>query len=175
VPARRARVGQSPPQLDRPCRGEACQKFAESVALLRRGGALLNLAVCRATEGRYAAAFRLLEEAREFAVKDGRPDRVALADGQIDQVRSHLSWLTVRPVPGAAPPDLAIGCDGEELASATWGSPVAVDPGPHTIVASATDRAPFRVTVVLGPAGDTQTVKVPVLAEVPAPLLESTW
>jgi hypothetical protein len=146
---------------------EACEKFAESVALLRRGGALLNLAVCRVMEGRNATALPLLEEAREFALKDERADRVALAEARIQEVRSRLSWLTVLPPPGAAPPDLTIQCDGEDMVGMTWGTPGAVDPGPHTVVAAALGRVPFRATVVIGSAGDRQTVQVPALAEVP--------
>jgi hypothetical protein len=139
---------------------EACRSFAASVALLRRGGALLNLAVCREMEGRNATALLLLEQARDLALKDGRVDRVALAEDHIHDLRSRLSWLTVRPAPGPAPPGLAIECDGEKVAGATWGAPRAVDPGMHTVVATAPGHLLFRATVVVGPAGDQQTVEV---------------
>ena len=50
--------------MDQGRTAEACEKFAESLALERRGGVLLNLAVCREEQGRYATALGLLHEAR---------------------------------------------------------------------------------------------------------------
>ena len=149
---------------------EACAKFEESVALVRRGGALLNLAVCRETEGRNATALRLFEEARALALADGRADRVELADEKIKDVRSRLSWLTVELPPGVLPLELAIRCDGERMTEATWGAPTAVDPGPHTVVATAPGRVSFRAVTVVGDTGDRQTVQVPALAVDPSTL-----
>src|SRR6185437_420987 len=69
---------------------EACEKFTASLALERRGGVLLNLAVCREKQGRYATALTLFHEARERASKDGRPDRVALAEEHIATVEKRV-------------------------------------------------------------------------------------
>ncbi len=140
---------------------EACRKFAESLALERRGGTLLNLGVCWEKQGRYATALRLLHEARTRALKDGRPERVALADERLRQVEGRVSWLTVRVAPAAAAPDLTLACDGEDLPRESWGTLRAVDPGPHTIVAAAAGRARFEVTIQVGPAGDAQIVEIP--------------
>jgi hypothetical protein len=142
---------------------EACQKFSDSLALERRGGTLLNLAVCREAEGRYATALGFFEEAREVALKEGRAGRVALADHHLALVRSKLSWLTVRLGQEATVPSLAIVCDNEEIPAEAWGKPRAVDAGQHTIIASAPGRLPFRITIVAGPAGDNQTVEIPAL------------
>jgi hypothetical protein len=145
---------------------EACQKFAESLALARRGGTLLNLAVCREKEGRYTAALPLLREARERALKDGRADRAALAEDHLEGVERRLSWLTVRLAPGAAVPGLVVRRDGEELPGESLGAREAVDPGPHTVTAAAPGRARFEATVTVGTAGDAQVVEIP--GEAPA-------
>jgi hypothetical protein len=139
---------------------DACEKFARSVTLVRRGGALLNLAVCKEAEGHYAVAFRYLVEARDIAGKDGRADRVALADAHIANTRTHLSWVTVRPAAGVATQGLSIGFDGEMLSEPSWGTPVPVDPGTHSVTATAPGRAPFEETVVVGPPGDVRAIEV---------------
>ena len=56
---------------------EACERLAESYALAPRGGTLLNLAICRETQGWYATAMRLLVQARDAAATGKRADRVA--------------------------------------------------------------------------------------------------
>ncbi|HEY3818494.1 MAG TPA: hypothetical protein VGL81_15075 [Polyangiaceae bacterium] len=144
---------------------EACQKFADSASLLRRGGTLLNLAVCRETEGRSAVAFRLFVEAGEVALKEDRADRVKLAEDHLQALRSRVSWLTLRPGPGPVPRDLAMTCDEESVTGGAWGMPRAVDPGVHVIRAAAPGRVPFQIAVVVGPPGDHRTVEIPALAE----------
>ena len=116
---------------------EACEKLAESLALERRGGTLLNLAVCREKQGRFATALRLFHEAREHAAKDGNAERVALADERIKAVQGLVSWLTVRVAEGADAPDLVVLVDGEALPRESWGKLRAVDPGVHAIKATA--------------------------------------
>ncbi len=149
--------------------GEACRKFAESLALERRGGTLLNLGVCWEKEGHYASALRVLHEARVRALKDGHADRAELADASLQRVEGKLSWLTVRLAPHAAAPDLTIQCDGEDLPSSSWGTLRAVDPGQHTVLAAAAGRPRFEVTVQVGPAGDTQVVEIPAAPAPPPP------
>lgn len=143
---------------------EACQKFAESLALAHRGGTLLNLAVCREKEGRYATALRLFQQAREIALKAGGTEREQLARAHIEKIRTRLSWLTVRVVPGAELPDLVVQRDGEDLPRDRWNNVEAVDPGGHTVVATAPGHVRFDVTVVVGDAGDKQVVEIPALA-----------
>ena len=144
---------------------DACEKFAESLALERRGGTLLNLAVCRDKEGRRATALRLLYEARERATRDRRPERIALADELIAKVLPQLSWLEVRLASGDAPPDLVVQRDGEDLPRGRWGALEAVDPGPHTVTAMVPGRAHFEATVIVGEAGDTQLIEIPAPSE----------
>lgn len=154
--------------MDQGRTAEACEKFAESLALEQRGGVLLNLAVCREMQGRYATALRLLHEAREWAAKDGRADRVALAEDHLATVRKKVSWLTVRVLGGADAPALEVRCDDEPLPREGWGTLRAVDPGPHTVSATAPGRPRFEATVLVGEGGDSRTVEIPAPSAAPA-------
>lgn len=144
---------------------EACQRFAESLALVRRGGTLLNLAVCREKQGLYATAVRLFQEAGDMANKDGRAKRAEFAAERVKSIESMLSWITVRFAQGAQVPGLAIQRDGDTLPTERWGSRQAVDPGAHTIVATAPGHLRFEVTVTVAPVADNLVVEIPVLAE----------
>jgi tetratricopeptide (TPR) repeat protein len=147
---------------------EACEKFAESQVLAPRGGTELNLAVCREKQGRYATALRLFHEARERAAKDGRSERIALAEARIQALQGMVSWLTVRLAPGADAPDLDVQCDGEALPRESWGKLRAVDPGPHRVTAVAAGRPRFEETVQIREARDAQVVEIPAAPEPPA-------
>jgi hypothetical protein len=146
----------------------ACQKLSESLAIRRRGGTLLNLAVCRAAQGRYATAMGLFGEASELAQTDGRIDRQRFALAQMEEARAKLSWLTVTPAPHAAAAGLRIECDGRELPPADWGTPRPIDPGRHAVTASLPGAQGFESTVVVGGPGDRQSVEVPPLVLQPA-------
>ena len=141
----------------------ACQKFEQSLALLRRGGTLLNLAVCREKEGRQATAMRLFQEALTAAIADKRPDREQLARERLAEVRAQVSWITIKLDAGAAAPGLEIRCDEQPVPDASWGSPLAFDAGAHKVVASAPGRAPLEIAVTLTTPGEQRTVAVPPL------------
>lgn len=147
---------------------EACQKFAESLSLQRRGGTLLNLAVCREKEFRFGVAYRLFEEAREVAQTDGHPERATLAGEHMEKLKPRLSWLTVRLAAPAAPAQFTIQADGEDLPPARWGTAIAMDPGSHSIVAQSPGRTRFSTIVEIGPAGTLQLVEIPDLPKEPA-------
>jgi len=146
---------------------EACQKFEASLALARRGGTLLNLAVCREEEGRTASALTLFQQARERAQEDQRQDRIKLVDEHVERLRPRLSWLTITPAPGIAPAGLTIRCDDSTLPPENWGAPQAMDPGEHVITASARGRIPITVKVQVQAHADHQSIALPELPLVP--------
>ncbi len=152
----------------------ACLKLEQSLALLRRGGTLLNLAVCRETEGRYATALRLFQAALDMAITDKRADREKLARERIPVVREKLSWIEVKLDEGADVPDLVITCDGEPVPRGSWGAPMSFDTGDHRVVVSAARRAPIELSVKLSAPGERQTVRVPVLSPIEPPAPSAT-
>lgn len=113
----------------------ACPKFAESQRLDPSAATLLNLASCYEKSGHTASGWVTYREAASAADAAGRADYVATAQRHAEAIASKLGRLTVKveqPVAG-----LQIARDGAPLAPATWGEPIPIDAGSHTLEASA--------------------------------------
>jgi hypothetical protein len=72
--------------------------------------------------------------------------------------------MTIAVAPNAQSAGFEVRRDGVEIGSAEWGLPLPVDPGPHSVAATAPGRRPWSVTVDLPATGDTVRVAVPPLA-----------
>ncbi len=57
--------------------------------------------------------------------------------------------------------------DGEEVGKAVLGTPIALDPGPHVIEATAPGYQVWQTTITLGKESDAQTVNIPALTVAP--------
>jgi len=147
---------------------EACEDFAESNRIdPATGGTLLNLAVCHERLGRIATAVAEFEQARALARHYARPDREQLAEQHVALLRARISTLSLsvhEPTEGEK-----LVLDGVTLARVAWTS-LPIDPGDHTVSASAPGKLPWRTTVSIGAEHDSRTVEVPALADAPAPL-----
>lgn len=140
---------------------EACPKFAESQRLDPGVGTLLGLGDCYERTGRLASAWATFREASALARKAGDSKRDALAQQRYTRLEPTLPKLvvSVKATPGA---DVTV-TDGErELTRAMWGSPIPVDPGEHTIVASALGHEAWTARVQVDKS-ETKTVEVPPL------------
>ena len=77
--------------------------------------------------------------------------------------------------PDAKLPGLELKLDGQALVEGAWGTAVPVDPGDHTLVASAPGHKTWQTTVSVSATHDDKTVDVPRLESdtkavaVPAP------
>jgi hypothetical protein len=145
----------------------ACPKFRASYALEARLGTLLNLANCYEKNGQLASAWARFVEARTLAARAGQAEREQFASEHAAALEPKLSRLTVavaRPAPG-----LVVKRDGVPIDPGSYGTAVAVDPGPHTIDAEAPGRKPFSMKVDVASNADRRTVEVPGLAEAPRP------
>lgn len=130
---------------------EACAKLAESDRLVPALGTLLNLALCFDKQGKTASAWSAFASASSRAARTSQPARARFAQGQADRLEKTLSRVSVQvPAPVAG---LVVRFDGKELGSGAWGSPVPVDPGVHTVEASAPQRKAWsqKITVEQGP------------------------
>lgn len=114
---------------------EACPKLKESQRLDPGGGTLLNLASCHAGEGKTATALDEYHEALTVATRDGRKDREQIARTRITELEREVPRVTVL-VPHAVP-GIEVKLDTTTLVQAAWGVSTPVDPGPHTVGASA--------------------------------------
>ncbi len=142
---------------------DACPKLVESQRLDPGGGTLLNIAVCHAAEGRLATALEDYARALEVALRDKRRDRAQLARAGIAKLAKEVPHVTIAPPPEPRPNGFELRLDDAPFPSAAWGTPIPLDPGPHTIVASAPDRSEWSATFELSPRDE----KVVTVADLP--------
>jgi serine/threonine-protein kinase len=145
--------------------GEACPKLAESQRLDPSAGTMLNLATCYEKNGQLASAWVTFKGAATAAQNANEPDRAKLARARVADLEPKLATLTIAVAPAADVPGLVVKRDGETVGRAGWGVPIPVDPGAHSVEASAPGRRPWQSqAVVEGPAAKA-SIDVPTLVE----------
>lgn len=150
----------------------ACKKFEESARLDPMAGTLMNLAECRANQGKTATASGWYHKAIILAENQGDKPLFDKATEHARDLDAELSYLKIqieRPLPG-----LEIRRDDIIVGPAQLNEALPIDPGEHEITASAPGYKAFTVSVHIGEVGDNKTVIVPVmeplLPPAPAPL-----
>ena len=149
----------------------ACAKLRASDRLEPAGGTALLLGICLEHQGNYASAWAALRRARALAVRDGRQDRVDVADDSLRLVEPKLSHLTVSVSDQARVPGLVVALDGVELDDAARDVAIPVDPGSHELRASAPGRKSYRASIEI--PGTDHVVIEPLVAE-PALVAQAT-
>ncbi len=144
----------------------ACPKLAESQALDPSGGTLLNLAVCHEKQGRLATAWSDFKEALSVARRDNRTDRFEVAREHLATLEPQVPLLTIQ-VAGATPEQQVL-LDGAAVRPAAWGTPIAVDPGPHRLESSAAGHAGWTSPLQMAVA-ERKVIVVPELTLATAP------
>jgi hypothetical protein len=153
---------------------EACPRLAESQRLDPGTGTLLNLATCYERNGQMASAWVTYKEAASAAQNVDQGERAQLARRKAAELEPKLSMLTI-VVPAAADrPDLQIRRDGQIIGRPGWGVPIPVDPGVHTVEATAAGRKPWQGQASVEGAAAQASVEPPPpigapAAESPAP------
>jgi hypothetical protein len=146
---------------------EACLKFAESQRFDPTLGTQLNLARCHEKEGKTATAWAEYQEVAVLARKQNQKERADTAADLASKLEATLSKLRIE-APGA-PPGLVITRDKTEVGRGSLGVAVAVDPGEHTVTATAPGYKPWSQVVVVGANAEEKTVTVPALEKEAAP------
>lgn len=146
---------------------EACPKFAESQRLDPATGTLLNLAACHEKQGKLATAWIEYSDALVAARRDGREDRVEYARARAAEIEPRLSRLTLVLAAGADEPELTIELDGASVGRAILGAATPVDPGTHTVRATAPGKKPWTGSVEIGAENDQKTLTIPALEPAP--------
>jgi serine/threonine-protein kinase len=125
---------------------EACPKFAESQRLDPGIGTMLWLADCYEKNGQTASAWAQFREAQaEAAKRKDRREKVA-AD-RAAQLANKLSTLVIGVAESAEVPGFEVKRDGTVVGKPLWGTKVPIDPGTHTISASAPGKKPWETKV----------------------------
>jgi hypothetical protein len=139
--------------------GEACPKFLASHKLAPAIGSVLNLADCYEKNGQLASAWARFHEAISLAQRLGRPDREKTAKDRADKLEPRLIRLTIY----SQDTGVEVKLDGNVLDNAVLGTPVPVDPGKHTIEASAKGKKSFSTALEVSERTKTPSVEIPEL------------
>ena len=141
----------------------ACAKFKESLAASSGLGTMLYLADCYEQRGLTASAWAQFRQAAALAAEKKDP-REKVARKRVEAVEPKLAYLTIRVKEKAL--GLAVVRDDATTSEASWGVPVPVDPGPHTIIAKATGKKTWKSDINVTPQAKLE-VMVPPLENAP--------
>ncbi|HET9956477.1 MAG TPA: tetratricopeptide repeat protein [Polyangiaceae bacterium] len=145
---------------------EACSKFEASQRLDPGVGTMLNLAECYEKTGRTASAWAEFREVISAAREADSREREELARRRADALETKLSRLTISLSTEATQiRGLEVRRDGTVLDSAEYGSAIPVDPGKHTIEATAPGRGKWFKALEIGADGAQEAVTIPSLPE----------
>jgi serine/threonine-protein kinase len=146
----------------------ACEKFEASLSKLTQLGVQIALATCYEKLGKTASAWGAFRIAAKAASK-AHDKRQRFAEDHATALEAKLSKIVITIAPANRVTGLKVKRDGSELTPAEFGSPVPVDPGEHTIDASAPGRVTWSTRASIPATPDIIDITVPALAEVPAP------
>ena len=139
---------------------EACPKFEQSNKLDPEIGGMLWLADCYERNGQTASAYRTYKDAQKMAIeRKDKHQRDKVAQKHITGLEPKLSKLTVL-APADKPAGLEVTRDGQKLDASDLGLAVPVDPGSHTIVATAPHFRKWEKSVAIGTDGSAENVTI---------------
>ena len=142
---------------------EACPKFEESERLDPGIGTQFNLADCYEHVGRTASAWSVFLEAASQAKLAGQGDREKASRDRADALAPRLVRLSIAVPPDSQIPGLEVRRDGTLVGTPMWGQGAPVDPGAHSVEASAPGRLAWKANVEVREEGKTVSLTVPVL------------
>lgn len=149
---------------------EACPRFGASYKLDPALGTLLNMATCYEMLGHIASAWGHYREVIVHASKTGDQARIDIARARIAAIEPRLPKLTIK-APKVSLATLIVTRDDAPLDIAVLGAAIFVDPGEHTVTASAPGYKPFSQTITIA---EGETKEVPIVLEAapdqPAPV-----
>lgn len=139
-----------------------CKKLEASQALDASTGTLLHLADCYERAGRTATAWARFREAAGRAAREGREDFEKIAKTRAAELEPKLAKLRIE-----APIGVRVSQDDVDIPPAALGSELPIDPGTHTLRASANGKQPWTQKITVEPARATR-VTIPALVDNPA-------
>ena len=150
----------------------AQQRYAEACAMFERAqasqvtiGVLLNLGDCYEKIGRLASARSKFEEA-EFASRAAGDSREGYARERAASLEGRTPRLSVEASSLGRLAGAELRLDGKQLPESQWATAIELDPGRHTLDATAPNKQAWSVTFHLEAS---TTVRVPFLHDAFAP------
>ncbi|MEP7120502.1 MAG: hypothetical protein ABJE95_06325 [Byssovorax sp.] len=149
---------------------DACPKFEEAERLDPTPGTLLNLGDCYrdSSPARTASAWGAYQQAGVLAGKRDDTARQQAAADRARAIEPVLSKVIISPAPAARVAGLTVTWDGKLSGEGSWGTAIPVDPGDHTLEASAPGKARWTGKVTVRAGAGTMTAEVPALAALAA-------
>jgi hypothetical protein len=141
-------------------------KLMESARLDPKVGTVASLAVCEERLGHVAEARARWLQARTLALATG-DSRRPLTEGELARVDRLVPKLSL-DLRGVSPPGMRIEIDGVEVGAGGLGTPLPVDPGEHTVSATAPGKQAWSTKVRTQADGNVTTVSVGPLDDAPA-------
>lgn len=148
---------------------EACPAFVESQRIWPTASGALNIGNCEEQRGNLATAYGAFSDAAGMARRAGDKSREEEGTQRASSLKPKLSMLTVEVSSPNRIDGLLVKRDGREAGPGQWGIAVPVDPGEHSIEASAPGRIAWTTTIRIEARPGSTTVEVPALAAAPAP------
>ncbi len=142
---------------------DGCRVLEASQKLEPKSGTLAVLGSCHEQIGRTATAWAEYKEAAALARSEGRQNHADKATELAKALESKLSMLRVDAQLLQGGVTVVVRLNGANIVDGSLGVAFAVDPGEHTITASAPGRREWTTKVIVGPSGDRQTIAVPEL------------
>lgn len=146
---------------------EACGKFQESQRIDPGIGTMLYLADCFEKNGQTASAWAQFLEAAATARSANQSDREKKARDRALALEPRLNRLSITVAPGADVPGLEVKRDGSLVGKALWATPAPLDPGEHTIEATAPGKKPWSRKIRLDATSLVMALEVPALEDAP--------
>jgi hypothetical protein len=146
---------------------EACPKFEESQRLDPGIGTQFHLADCWQHVGRTASAWALFRDVESQAHGMAQRARERVARDRASALQPFLSKLVIIVHDDGISVPMDVRRDGTPVGRDQWGIALPIDPGPHLVTMTATNKRPWQARVEAGANGKTVTVDLPALAELP--------
>ena len=147
---------------------EACPKLAESQRLAPSGGTLINLAECYEHTGQTASAWVAWKDAAARANSAGKRDVEKRALSRAAALEPGLAKLTIAVSSASDVSGLQVKRDGDVVGHAEFGLGIPIDPGSHTVEASAPGKTNWSTKVDVA-KGQTDARVTITLVDAPAP------
>jgi len=144
----------------------ACPKFQDSQRIDPALGTLLYLAICHERQGRNASAWSEFASASSWADRSDQSERGDLARKHMVALEARLWKLTIH-APASPVPGLELQVDGGAMSLASVDTPLPLDPGPHSIEASAPGHTAWQTTLDVPGEPGGATVQIPPLEILP--------
>jgi hypothetical protein len=149
---------------------EACPRLERSYKLDAAPGTLLNLAVCHEAIGKTATAWNEFRDTVTIAKRENRNDRLTFAQKRLKELDGKISTLTVTDQ--ARESGLEWRLDGVKVGVESFGIALPIDPGTHTIEATAPGKQTWKTSVDVLKDGEKKTLEIPALVN--APIIKET-